>query len=542
MRHTTLTSTIDTATAFIAIVCSIVLAHPVRADDRVVTAQGALAGLGPQASGVREFRGVPFARPPLGTLRWAAPQPMASWPGVRQATAFGPRCMQQPIFSDMVFRSNGVSEDCLYLNIWTPAKSAHEQLPVLVYFYGGGFIAGDGSELRYDGASLASAGLVVVTVNYRLGVFGFLAHPDLSRESGGHGSGNYGLLDQHAALQWVHENVRAFGGDPAHVTIAGESAGSWSVSAQMVSPLSRDLIAGAIGESGSLLGALPATTLGEGERNGERFAEAAGVASIAALRAMPADQLMELAGKLLQAEDKSGLRPFAATIDGYFLPRQPAELYAAGAQARVPLLAGVNTGEGQPDAILGQSAPTVAAYRAALHRQFKARADDCFAVYPASSDGTSVLDAAQDLASDLFIAYSTRRWVQLATRSDGPPTYYYLFARPRPALSGVTAPRGATHSAEIEYALGNLDSNRVYAWTAEDRQVSKAMRAYFVNFIKHGDPNGSGLVRWPQFSSGERLRIDVVSRAEPETSGARQQFLDRHFASRAAAMSADGER
>src|SRR5205807_1266214 len=214
----------------------------------------------------------PFAAPPVGDLRWKPPQPVTRWEGVRKADRFSPRAMQPPIFGDMVFRSNGMSEDCLYLNVWTPAKSSKERLPVLVYFYGGGFVAGDGSEARYQGDSMAHKGIVALTVNYRLGVFGLLAHPELTKESPRHASGNYSLLDQTAALRWVQQNIAAFGGDPKKVTIAGESAGSVSVSAQMASPLSKDLIAGAIGESGSIIGTLSAVPLAEGEQNGLRFA------------------------------------------------------------------------------------------------------------------------------------------------------------------------------------------------------------------------------------------------------------------------------
>ncbi len=544
------------ASVVIAIMLGIAWCNPLRADsaqvpDRVSSAQGVLEGLGMQASGVREFRGVPFAQSPVGALRWAAPQPAAHWQGVRAARQFGPRCMQQPVFGDMVFRSNGVSEDCLYLNIWTVAKSGRERLPVLVYFYGGGFIAGDSSELRYDGESLASAGLVVITVNYRLGVFGFLAHPELSKESPRHASGNYGLLDQRAALEWVHENVAAFGGDPRRVSIAGESAGSWSVSAQMVSPLSKGLISGAIGESGSLLGTLSADTREQAESRGVRFARANGAQSIAGLRAIPADKLLELAGNPFKSDGKSEHLRFGATIDGWFFPRQPAQLYAAGAQAHVPLLAGVNSGEGQPEGVLGNAPPTVAAYKAALAKTYGADADAFFAAYSAAADGEPVLDAAQDLDSDLFIAYSTRKWIDTATRTGGRPTYFYLFSRPRPSMSAdaeaaaikasvaaggsatLERPRRANHSAEIEYALGNLNTNVVYAWTAEDQLVSKTMRAYFINFVKHGDPNGDALPRWPQYRSGQRLTIDVNTRAQADSSAARQALLDRYFAAHA---------
>src|SRR5580692_807685 len=319
--------------------------------DVVKTGSGALEGTGPQASGVREFKGIPFAQPPIGSLRWRAPQSVAAWNGVRQAKEFGPRCMQQPIYGDMGFRSNGMSEDCLYLNVWTPAKSGGEKLPVMVYFFGGGFMAGDGSEPRYDGESMATKGIVAITVNYRLGVFGFLAHPELTKESPHHVSGNYALLDQNAALQWVHQNIAAFGGDPGRVTIAGESAGSIAVSAQMASPLSKDLIAGAIGESGSILGALPAGPLAAAEEQGAKFLTAVGTADVAALRAMPADQLVTAAGK-------QGMPRFNPVVDGYFFPQAPAAIFAAGKQADVPLLAGWNSEEQNGRSVLGREEPT----------------------------------------------------------------------------------------------------------------------------------------------------------------------------------------
>src|ERR1700741_2003212 len=272
--------------AFLLAVTFLIVVGPASAADLVQTANGTVEGRGVQPSGVRIFRGVPFAQPPTGDLRWQEPQPVKNWKGVRQAREFGPRCMQARIFDDMVFRSNGVSEDCLYLNVWTPAKSNRERLPVLVYVYGGGFVSGDGSEPRYDGESMATKGIVAVTVNYRLGVFGFMAHPELTQESPHKASGNYALLDQNAALLWVQKNIAAFGGDPKQVTIAGESAGSVSVSAQMASPPSKDLIAGAIGESGSILGTLSAVPLAQGEAAGVKFAESIGAHSLAELRAL----------------------------------------------------------------------------------------------------------------------------------------------------------------------------------------------------------------------------------------------------------------
>jgi para-nitrobenzyl esterase len=514
----------------------------VAAQDRVKTSNGIIEANNLKGAAVRSFKGIPFAEPPTGELRWKAPQPLKNWSGTRKADSFGPRCMQLPVFGDMNFRSNGMSEDCLYLNVWTPAKSGREKLPVLVYFYGGGFVAGDGSEPRYEGASMATKGIVAVTVNYRLGVFGFFAHPELTKESPNHASGNYGLLDQHAALKWVQENIAAFGGDPKRVTIAGESAGSISVCAQMASPLSKNLIAGAIGESGSIISGISAVPLSEVEQNGVKFATIINAASLASLRAIPSQQLLESAGK-------PGTPRFSPVVDGYFFTKSPKDVFAAGEQARVPLLAGSNSQESGYNGVLGREQPTVENYRKALERLYPGKADEVFKFYPATNE-TEVMDSAQTLASDRFIAYSTWKWVDLATKTGGKPTYYYRYDRPRPAMrpemgdaqpglaGGVvrgpqTNPppraRGAVHSAEIEYAMGNLDGNKVYAWTPEDYQVSKVMQEYFVNFIKTGNPNGKGLPEWPTFAAGQRLIIDVNTRKETDNSRARYEFLDQFY-------------
>jgi para-nitrobenzyl esterase len=530
-----------------AILLAITLTTGASAQDRVKIANGALEGTSDKNTRGRSFKGIPFAEPPVGDLRWKPPQAVKNRQAVRKADKFGPRCMQRSIFGDMNFRSNGMSEDCLYLNVWTPAKTGREKLPVLVYFYGGGFVAGDGSEPRYDGESMARKGMVAVTVNYRLGVFGFFAHPELTKESQHKASGNFGLLDQHAALLWVQRNIAAFGGDPKRVTIAGESAGSVSVSAQMASPLSKNLIAGAIGESGSIIGALSAVPLAQGEQMGVRFAAGLGkgdAPTLAELRAIPAEQLLE-------ATAKPGTPWFVPTVDGYFFPKSPAEIYAAGEQARVPLLAGSNSEEMGYFAILGREKPTVENYRKALQRLYNDQADEVFKLYPASTE-TEVMDAAQDLAGDRFISYSTWKWVDLATKTGGKPTYYYLYSRPRPAMrsemgnavpglaGGVMTgpqaaanqrpqPRGAVHSAEIEYAMGNLDSNKVYAWTPDDYKVSKVMQEYFANFIKTGNPNGAGQPNWPRFETGQRMIIDVNTRAESDKVRARYQFLDQLY-------------
>lgn len=507
------------------------------------TANGTLEGVA-EPSGVNAFKGIPFAQPPVGDLRWKEPMPPKNWTGVRKADQFGPRAMQLALFGDMNFRSNGMSEDCLYLNVWTPAKSAKERLPVLVYFYGGGFVAGDGSEPRYDGESMATKGIVAVTVNYRLGVFGFMGHPELTKESPHHASSNYGYLDQSAALRWVQQNIAAFGGDPKKVTIAGESAGSASVSAQMASPLSRNLIAGAIGESGSVLGTLPPSPLAEVEQTGLKFAESLGAKSLAELRAIPAEQL-------LQATAKGGLGRFTSAIDGYFFPKSPREIYTAGEQAHVPLLAGWNSEEMSYRAILGKEKPTPEAYTAAVKKLYGDRADEVLKLYAVSGE-EDVEPVATDLAGDRFIGYSTWKWADVQAKTGGHPVYRYMYARPRPAMTpemgnatpglagGVIrgdanapkapAARGAVHSAEIEYAMGNLKTNKVYAWTPDDYKVSELMQNYFANFIKTGNPNGPGLPAWPALDKSgngvQFMHIDVNTRVETEKHRGRYLFMD----------------
>ncbi|WP_394351760.1 carboxylesterase/lipase family protein [Pontibacter pamirensis] len=516
-----------------------------QAATQAKTVNGIVEGTTEQ-SGIRAFKGVPFAAPPVGDLRWREPQPVQNWQGVRQAKQFGPRAMQLPVFGDMGFRSDGMSEDALYLNVWTPAKSENERLPVLVYFYGGGFVAGDGSEARYDGESMAQKGIVAVTVNYRLGAFGFFAHPELTKESPHNSSGNYGYMDQNAALRWVQQNIAAFGGDPSKVTIAGESAGSISVSAQMASPLSKGLIARAIGESGALVNSsLDPTPLAEAEKNGVEFASSLGANSLAALRALPAQQILDAAGKLPMGH-------FVATVDGYFFPKSPAAIYAAGEQAKVPLLAGWNSEEMNYMMVMGREKPTVENYENAVRRLYGEKADEVLEVYKATTD-EEALQAATDLAGDRFIAYSTWKWMDLHSQTSGNPVYRYLFSRPRPpmtaemgnASSGLAggvvkeedpnafkmpAARGAVHAAEIEYAMGNLASNKVYAWTPEDYIVSEVMQNYFANFIKTGNPNGKGLPTWPTASNGDKVQvmyIDVNTAAKPEENRGRYLILDK---------------
>lgn len=500
---------------------------------RAKTTNGELEGV--DVSGIRTFKGVPYAAPPIGDLRWREPQPVKSWTGIKKADKFGPRAMQRPVFGDMNFRSNGMSEDCLYLNLWTPAKTATEKLPVLVYFYGGGFIAGDGSEPRYDGESMARKGIVAITINYRLNVFGFMAHSELSKESPKGASGNYGLLDQAAALKWVYQNISAFGGNPAKITIAGESAGSFSVSALMASPLSKSMIAGAIGESGSLLSNTSTVPLAEAEKLGLQFAAGVGANSLASLRAMPAEQLLE-------ATAKPGLGRFPVTLDGYLFPKPPVAIYTAGEQAKVPLLVGWNSEENNYRSIIGSDEPTTQNYQKAIEKLYGGQAAEALRAYPATTN-EEVKQVATQLAGDRFIGFSTWKWSDVQSKTGGKPVYRYLYERPRPAMrsemgnavaglaggiirdtAASSAPKvppatGAVHSAEIEYAMGNLPTNRVYDWQPEDFKVSEIMQAYFANFIKTGNPNGLGVPLWPAVNNSkgvELLHIDVDTRVEKE--------------------------
>ena len=516
---------------------------------RARTAEGVVQGM-TLPGGVRAFRGIPFAAPPVRELRWKPPQPSARWQGVRLADRFADQCMQARVFGDMSFRNAGVSEDCLYLNVWSPATARpNAGLPVLVYYYGGGFVAGDGAEPRYDGESMAKRGIVVVTMSYRLGVFGFFSHPELTAESPNHTSGNYAFMDQIAALRWVRDNVAAFGGDPRQVTIAGESAGSFSVSALMASPLATGLFARAIGESGAFFsGAVSSPPRSETEQNGGKFAQAVGATSLAALRALSATELLDASGR-------PGVPRFGPNIDGWFLPQTPAEIFAAGKQAKVPLLAGWNSEESNARAIIRGEAPTPENVSAAISRQFGERAAEAAKLFPASN-AEEALQSATDLATDRFLGYSTWKWLDEHARTGGQPVYryYYSRARPAPVEAGVTPnlaggvtrgnanapppppPRGAVHSAEIEYAMGNLHLNKVFGWTPDDFKVSTTMQGFFENFIKTGDPNGAGLPRWPvgKVDAGggvQRMRIDVESRAEAEPR-ARYRFLDQQVTAR----------
>jgi para-nitrobenzyl esterase len=492
------------------------------AQVQVRTEAGAVAGTNSADGKVVIFKGIPFAAPPVGELRWKEPQPVARWKGVRKATEFGARCVQARIFEDMVFRDAGPGEDCLYLNLWTPGISGKTKRPVMVWIYGGGFQAGSSSEPRQDGEQLAHKGVVIVSMNYRLGIFGFFSHPGLTTESAHHASGNYGLMDQVAALEWVRKNISAFGGDPNNVTIFGESAGSFAVSALMASPLSKGLIHAAIGESGAFFGkTLNAKRLAESERRDAIFAESLGLKSVGQMRAVSAEKLLE-AARSADTDDHNRFRP---NIDGYFMPASAYEIYAKGEQAHIPLMAGWNHDEGSYQRFFGTERISKENYMAKIRQLFGEAAPDALKLFPGGSD-EEVKSSAAFLSTADFIALGTWKWIEMQLQTGEAPVYRYEFDQIPPASEKHEAEAGlAYHSAEIEYVFGTLDWKKI-SWRAEDYKLSDQMGSYWTNFAKTGNPNGAGLGVWPMYmrkSGYQVMHLEAAPRAM--TDRQREQFL-----------------
>jgi para-nitrobenzyl esterase len=479
----------------------------------VKTDKGKVQGKMSADGQARDFLGIPFAAPPVGPLRWKPPQPAAKWEGVRQATAFGSRCMQQERFNDMVFRDPGESEDCLTLNVWAPAAPPKGKLPVMVWIFGGGFNGGGTSEPRQDGEHLTRKGVVVVSMNYRLGIFGFFASPELAGEDPHHASGNYGLMDQWACLQWVRRNIKEFGGDPENVTIFGESAGSFAVSAQMASPLAKGLFAHAIGESG---GAFASKTLNfpslekAGKEDEDYFKSIRSESSLASLRAASSAEILELATRKVPGKPR-----FGPDIDGYFLPRSIPAIYAAGEQAHVPLLAGWNQDEHH----------TTEELRATAAKEFGVRSEDFLKLYHGEGDAEA-RRAANDFAGDDFLVYSTWAWLEAQVKTGGSPVYRYFFAQPSPGDPFHPISAGAFHSDEIEYVFGNLDLRHGATFRPEDYRLSELMQTYWTNFARTGDPNGGDLPHWPTYDSGGSWQ---VMRLSPEPVAAPDQHRERYL-------------
>jgi para-nitrobenzyl esterase len=475
----------------------------ITAQTPIQTTRGAVQGYLVADGKVRAYLGIPYAAPPVGDLRWRAPKPAAAWKGVRLSTAFGNHCFQFGQASDMVFRDPGPSEDCLTLNVWKPAdaplRNQPGPLPVMVWVHGGGFTSGGSSEPRQDGQFLAARGVVVVSMNYRLGMFGFFVHPRLTAESGHKTSGNYGLLDMVAALDWVKQNIRAFGGDPDNVTLFGESAGSFAVSMLMVSPLSEGLIAKAIGESGAAFWNRngPYTSLTDREEHDPNLAKSVlGTGNLGDLRELSAEHITS-------HTQLYGATAFPPEIDGYFLPDSPLHLYAAGKQAHIPLLAGWNADEIRLSVTHSKTPTTTASFTALLTKDFGDKTTQALSVFPANTDAEA-LTSAGDFASDRFLVYA-------------PPSKFH------PAGSD------AFHSDEIEYVFGTLDSRPGSTWRPEDRKLSDQMQQYWTNFARTGDPNSPGLPTWPVYNAKDNwpvMHLDQHTASSPDEQRARYLFLD----------------
>jgi para-nitrobenzyl esterase len=459
--------------------------------QQVLTESGAISGV--LESGLNIYKGVPFAAPPLGDLRWRPPTHVAPWTGTRKADAFAPACMQDGV-SMPGETPPKVSEDCLYLNLWTPAQADTKsaRLPVIVWIYGGGYINGSASMPLYWGDRLASKGVIVVTIAYRLGPLGFFAHPELTRESPQHSSGNYGLMDQIAALEWIQRNIAAFGGDPKNVTIAGQSSGAISVSILMASPLAKGLFQRAIGESGGLFEPVqlaPKYLLANAERDGEKFAVSLGASSLQQLRQLPASQLTGNAGGISHP-----------VIEPYVLPLLPYEAFTSGQQNDVPLLIGSNAEEAR--SLVDVTHLTAATFDSDLEHSWGPLPAPLVAAYPHTTD-LEARQARLDLERDLRFGWDMWAWARLQAGTGKSPVYYYSFRQQPPFPAGSLYDGwGASHFAELWYVFDHLNQEP-WRWSAADRKVAEEISSYWVNFARSGNPNGQGLPLWPAFTGGD---------------------------------------
>jgi para-nitrobenzyl esterase len=482
---------------------------PLAADnDPVRTDTGLVSGIDGAEAGVRVYKGIPFAAPPVGDLRWKGPKPAAKWDGVRAGDAFGPVCMQRSARGDAK-----MGEDCLYLNVYTAAASPKEKRPVMVWIYGGALTGGAGS--IYNGEDLAKKGVVMVTFNYRLGPFGFFAHPELTKESDRNASGNYGLMDQLAALEWVQRNIAAFGGDTKRVTIFGESAGSWSTNMMMATPLAHGLFHRVIGESGAEFAHV--RKLADAEQAGVKFATSMGADSLAALRSKSAADIQAKQGGF-QGPD----------VDGYVLPEDVYTIFSKGKQNDVPLLIGSNSDEGTMF-----TAATVKAddYRARSEKRYGANAQEFLKIYPFTNDAEAH-DASAAAMRDQTFGWEMRTWARLETKTGKSKTYMYYFSRVPPGPDAKS--RGAFHSAEISYVFNNVNgksNTRNVPWEDTDRKLADTMSSYWVNFATTGDPNGKGLLKWPAYHAKDDLLMGFGDEVKvmPIPHKPALDFLDTYF-------------
>jgi para-nitrobenzyl esterase len=467
-------------------------------------------------NGLTVYKGIPFAAPPVGDFRWKAPQPPAKWDGVRLADKFAPGAIQG------INPPSGKSEDCLYLNVWSPATSAKEKVPVLVWIYGGGFAVGYTSDPMYDGAKLAKKGVVLVSIAYRVGQLGFLAHPELSEESPNHVSGNYGLLDMIAGLKWIKQNIAAFGGDPDKVTIFGESAGGIAVSMLCASPLAKGLFEGAISESGGSFGPPRLTTypgenlktLHDAENDGVAYVKSAGVTSIAELRKIDADKL-----------PGRGLGMSWPIIDGYVIPGDQHNLYEAGKYNDVPILVGYNSDEGASFS----HDKTPADYISGVRKRYGKFADDLIKAYPASDN--AVPKTARDLSRDAAFGWQTWSWATLQSKTGKSKVFYYYFDQhPDYPESSPRYGYGSPHGQEVAYVFRHLDSSNSQT-TKSDVDISEAMSTYWTSFAKYGKPNSKGVPVWPAFtvSNPQVMYFSTTPHVGPVPSAESLKVLDNYF-------------
>lgn len=492
--------------------------------EQVKIDSGVLAGTASGQPSVRVFKGIPFAAPPVGENRWKAPQPVAKWDGVRKADAFGAPCAAGPAGGGRGGgrgaapgaaapgaaapaapapppREPARAEDCLYLNVWTSANSPNDRRPVMMWIYGGGFTGGSGGLAWYDGENLAAKGPVIVTMNYRLGSLGFFAHPELAKESGHNASGNYGMMDAIAALQWVKRNISAFGGDPNNVTIAGESAGAMMVGALVGSPLAKGLFHRAIAQSGGYMGlTMGRMTPGQtAQANGVKTMEALGVKTIAELRAKPLNEL-------------TGLSAGGLIVDGYVIPEDLSLTFMNGKQNVVDVLTGSNKDEANFGLCFGVGGrgggpgPTVETFKANAQRRFGEGADDYVKLYGVATDADA--QPAAHAACGDEINWNMRQWAA-AQAKKGKKAYTYFFTR-IPTINGKPSPQGATHTAEISYAFNNPKGQANQTWNEVDTRLADQMSSYWVNFITRGDPNGNGLPKWPEYKDLTSGRVMVL--------------------------------
>ena len=466
---------------------------------------------------LRVFKGIPFAAPPVGDLRWKAPQPAAPWDTVLMADKYAPAAFQggNP--------PSGKSEDCLYLNIWTPAKSAEDKLPVLVWIYGGGFSFGSTAEPGYTGEILAKKGVVYVSIAYRVGQLGFLAHPELSVENPNHVSGNYGLLDQIAGLQWIQKNIAAFGGDPNKVTIFGESAGGISVSMLCASPLAKGLFHGAISQSGGSFGPTRKITypgenmktLADAEADGAAYAEKLGAKSIAELRAIPADKLPL----------GMGMGSGWPITDGYVLPDNQIRMYEAGNFNDTPVLVGYNSDEGASFTRTQNPAEFIQSVK----ERYGKYADSLLVAYPVTE--TSVPKTARDLSRDAAFGWHTWSWARLQAKQGKSKAYLYYFDQhPEYPEDSPRFGYGSPHGQDVAYVFGHLDKSNPET-TPSDLAISEAMVTYWTNFAKYGDPNGNGMPVWNAFSdeNPEVMYFSQTPKPGPVPSAESLKVLDNYF-------------